>query len=72
MLLHELSHMAGNKKHRARCANPLLDEALGAASGGRGTRDKWFGGCSATATATASAASAPTAKQLVHRVIEVD
>lgn len=68
VLLHELGHMAGNKKHRSRCANSPLDEALGAGEWWRGTRDKWFGGCSATA----SAASGLTAKQLAHRVVTVD
>ncbi len=68
VLLHELGHVAGNKKHRSRCANSPLDEALGAGEWWRGTRDKWFGGCSATA----SAASALTAKKLVHRVVKVD
>ncbi|MDA0181404.1 hypothetical protein OJ997_13955 [Solirubrobacter phytolaccae] len=70
VLLHELGHMAGNKKHRSRCANSPLDEALGAGEWWRGARDKWFGGCSATASA--SAASALTAKKLAHRVITVD
>lgn len=68
VLLHELGHMAGNKKHRSRCANSPLDEALGAGEWWRGARDKWFGGCAATA----SAASALTTKKLTHRVVTVD
>lgn len=68
VLLHELGHMAGNKQHRSRCANSPLDEALGAGEWWRGARDKWFGGC----TATASAASALSTKKLAHRVVAVD
>lgn len=68
VLLHELGHMAGNKKHRSRCANSPLDEALGAGEWWRGSRDKWFGTCSAKA----SAASVLTAKKLAHRIVTVD
>ena len=68
VLLHELGHMAGNKQHRSRCADSPLDEVLGAGEWWRGTRDKWFGNCSAIA----SAASALTRKRLVHRVVTVD
>lgn len=68
VLLHELGHMAGNKKHRSRCANSPLDESLGAGEWWRGARDKWFGGCSATASAT----SALTTKRFEHRVVNVD
>ena len=71
-LLHELGHMAGNKRHRARCVNSPLDEALGAGEWWRGARDKWFGGCSATASAASMTASALSAKRLAHRVITVD
>ena len=49
VLLHELGHMAGNKQHRARCANSPMDEALGAGEWWRGSRDKWFGDCSTSA-----------------------
>ena len=45
VLLHELGHMAGNKKHRARCTNSPMIEALGAGEWWRGARDKWFGDC---------------------------
>jgi len=68
VLVHELGHMAGNKKHRSRCVNSPLDEALGAGEWWRGARDKWFGNCSAVA----SAASALRAQKLAHRVIVVD
>ena len=47
VLLHELGHMAGNKKHRSRCTNTPMIEALGAGEWWRGARDKWFGDCCA-------------------------
>jgi hypothetical protein len=65
VLLHELGHMAGNKKHTARCANSPMDEALGAGEWWRGKRDKWFGNCS-------SGARASSLRTLVHRVVRVD
>ena len=37
VLLHELGHMAGNKKHRSRCTNTPMIEALGAG--------EWWRGC---------------------------
>ena len=66
MLLHELGHMAGNKKHRPRCSNSPMIEALGAGEWWRGARDKWFGDCRG-ATRVFGAA-----KTFVHRVIRVD
>jgi hypothetical protein len=68
VLLHELGHMAGNKQHESRCTNSPLDEVLGAGEWWRGTRDHWFGNCSATA----SAAAGLTRERLVHRVVRVD
>jgi hypothetical protein len=65
VLLHELGHMAGNKKHTARCANSPMDEALGAGEWWRGSRDKWFGDCT-------SGAAASSAGRLVHRLVVVD
>jgi hypothetical protein len=64
VLLHELGHMAGNKKHTARCANSPMDEALGAGEWWRGARDKWYGNCSSGASASSL--------KLVHRVVRVD
>jgi hypothetical protein len=64
VLLHELGHMAGNKKHKARCSNSPMIEALGAGEWWRGARDKWFGDCGATASSVR--------KTFVHRVIRVD
>jgi|GEM_PF-5634273 len=68
VLLHEFGHMAGNKRHKARCANSPLDEVLGAGEWWRGSRDRWFDDCSATA----SAASALTRKRFAHRTVVVD
>jgi len=64
VLLHELGHMAGNKQHRARCANSPMDEALGAGEWWRGTRDKWFGECGGGAVAATA--------RLAHRVVALD
>ena len=65
VLLHELGHMAGNKQHRSRCVSSPLDEALGAGEWWRGSRDKWFGNCSALARGSSAA-------RLVRRVVRVD
>ena len=66
VLLHELGHMAGNKKHRSRCTNTPMIEALGAGEWWRGTRDKWYGDCARSARA------ASVRKLLVHRVVRID
>ena len=66
VLLHELGHMAGNKKHRSRCTNSPMIEALGAGEWWRGARDKWFGDCSSRARA------ASVRKRFVHRVVRMD
>jgi hypothetical protein len=63
VVLHELGHMAGTKKHTARCVNSPMDEALGAGEWWRGPRDKWFGACGAHASSTGT---------LAHRVVGVD
>jgi len=63
VMLHELGHMAGNKKHTARCANSPMGEALGAGEWWRGPRDKWFGACGAHASSVGT---------LAHRVVVVD
>jgi hypothetical protein len=64
VVLHELGHMAGNKKHKPRCTNSPMIEALAAGEWWRGARDKWFGACGATASSVR--------KTFVHRVIRVD
>lgn len=65
VLLHELGHMAGNKKHRSRCTNSPMIEALGAGEWWRGARDRWFGECGARAASVRP-------KGFVHRVVRVD
>jgi hypothetical protein len=65
VVLHELGHMAGNKKHRARCTNSPMIEAMAAGEWWRGTRDKWFGDCGASASSVGR-------KTFVHRVIRID
>src|SRR5262249_30181790 len=51
VLLHELGHMAGNKRHRAVCANSPMIAALGAGEWWRGARDHWFDQCSGVVVA---------------------
>jgi hypothetical protein len=70
VLLHELGHMAGNKRHRAVCTNSPMVVALGAGEWWRGPRDHWFGQCTGAVAAAATAASAP--GLLAHRVVPVD
>jgi len=65
VVLHELGHMAGNKKHRARCTNSPMIEALGAGEWWRGTRDKWFDTCGASVPSVGR-------KTFVHRIVRVD
>jgi hypothetical protein len=62
VLLHELSHFAGNKRHRPRCVNSPLVEAMGAGEWWRGPQDRWSFGCEG-ATARAS---------IVHRTVRID
>jgi hypothetical protein len=73
VLLHELGHMAGNKRHRARCANSPMIEALGAGEWWRGARDHWFESCSSGAYAASAVGSlrAPGGGTLVHRVVRI-
>lgn len=56
VLLHELGHMAGNKKHRPRCANSPMVESLGTGEWWHTPTDSFQFGC-ADASALASAAS---------------
>jgi hypothetical protein len=74
VLLHELGHMAGNKRHRARCANSPMIGALGAGEWWRGARDHWFEDCSAfarVAVARDAFGRAPTGGTLAHRVVRI-
>jgi hypothetical protein len=84
VLLHELGHMAGNKRHRPQCANSPMIEALGAGEWWRGARDHWFEDCSgiagaAVARGTSSRAAAvrgafgraATGGTLTHRVVRI-
>jgi len=64
VLLHELGHMAGNKRHKSRCSNSPMIVALGAGEWWRGPRDRWVGDCRARA--------ASVRQTFVHRVIRVD
>ncbi len=66
VVLHELGHMAGNKRHRASCTNSPMIEALGAGEWWRGPRDKWFGQCSTGARASS------VRKTFVHRIVRID
>jgi hypothetical protein len=45
VLVHELGHMAGVKKHQKRCTNSPMVEALGAGEWWRGPSDYFFGDC---------------------------
>ena len=67
VLLHELGHMAGNRRHRKRCANSPMIQALGEGEWWRGARDHWFADC----TRRASAARVRFG-ELAHRVIAID
>ncbi len=64
VLIHELGHMAGNKRHLGRCTNSPMGRALGAGEWWRGSRDKWFGQCSTRARASSL-------KTLEHRVVRL-
>ncbi len=63
VLLHELGHMAGNRRHRPQCANSPMVEALGAGEWWRGAHDHWFGSCARTVSSAAA---------IVRRLIRVD
>ncbi len=67
VLLHELGHMAGNTRHRKRCANSPMIEALGEGEWWRGSRDHWYADCTSAGAARASRAGA-----FAHRVVRID
>jgi hypothetical protein len=53
VVLHELGHMAGVKRHAARCANTPMVAGLGLGEWWRSPSDDWFFGCGADAAAAA-------------------
>ena len=56
VVLHEFGHMAGVHRHKARCANSPMVEAIGPGEWWRGPHDDWFFGCGGgAATASTSA-----------------
>ncbi len=65
VLLHELGHMAGNRRHRKHCANSPMIDALGEGEWWRGSRDHWFADCSGSAHMSRAGV-------LAHRVIRID
>jgi hypothetical protein len=67
VLLHELGHMAGVKKHQKRCTNSPMIESLGSGEWWRGPKDYFFAGCKATA----SAASAAGGGLFIRRVVNL-
>jgi hypothetical protein len=69
VLLHELGHMAGNRRHRKHCANSPMVEALGEGEWWRGARDHWFADCASRARA---ARAGERLGALAHRVIAID
>ncbi len=69
VLLHELGHMAGNRRHRKRCANSPMIEALGEGEWWRGARDHWFADCSRGARAARATGALG---RLAHRVVPID
>jgi hypothetical protein len=62
VLLHELSHFAGNKRHQPRCVNSPLVEAMGAGEWWRGPQDRWSFGCESVIARAA----------IVHRTVRLD
>jgi hypothetical protein len=72
VLVHELSHFAGNKRHRGRCANSPLIVGLAAGEWWRGPRDRWVFGCDASAAAAANPfGTAPTRGVVLHKTVRV-
>src|SRR3954454_10984250 len=69
VLLHELAHMAGNRRHRKHCANSPMVAALGEGEWWRGARDHWFADCAHGARAARVHAQL---RSLAPRVIAVD
>jgi hypothetical protein len=49
VLLHELGHFAGVKKHRSHCANSPMIVSLGTGEWWRGPKDHFLSGCSGQA-----------------------
>jgi hypothetical protein len=71
VLVHELSHFAGNKRHRGRCANSPLIVGLAAGEWWRGPRDRWVFGCDAAAATASPFAPRTQRGAVVHKVVRV-
>jgi hypothetical protein len=73
VLVHELAHFAGNKRHTRRCVNSPLIVGLASGEWWRGPRDRWVFGCTArAATAANPFAPAPAARGVViHKTVRV-
>ena len=73
VLVHELSHFAGNKRHTGRCANSPLIVGLASGEWWRGPRDRWiFSNCGAGAAAASTFAPTPAQRGVViHKTIRV-
>ena len=54
VVLHELGHMAGVRRHRPHCTGSPMVEALGRGEWWRGPRDDWFFGCGGASAAATS------------------
>jgi hypothetical protein len=67
VVLHELGHMAGVRRHKAHCTNSPMVAALGLGEWWRGPRDDWFFGCGG-----ASAAAAAPAWRFRSRSVAID
>jgi hypothetical protein len=73
VLVHELSHFAGNKRHTKRCVNSPLIVGLASGEWWRGPRDSWVFGCKASAATTASPFAPASAKRgvVIHKTVRV-
>jgi hypothetical protein len=71
VLLHELSHFAGNKRHTPRCANSPLVVGLAAGEWWRAPSDRWMFGCDAAAATASPFTAAGRRGVIMHRTIRV-
>jgi hypothetical protein len=56
VVIHELGHMAGVRRHNAHCTNSPMIEALALGEWWRGPHDDWFFGCGGGAAAASTTA----------------
>jgi hypothetical protein len=56
VVIHELGHMAGIRRHKTRCTNSPMIEALALGEWWRGPHDDWFFGCGGGASAASGSA----------------